>query len=343
MWQASTSAGHDAAGVAPAPERNRREDRVDLAAVRVAPEPGERGDGPVCEEGEDSVDGRVAPGPVVVAPDLGWRAETPPYRARGPSARGPRAGTRPGPGRVPRGPRPPRRGRAGRLRPRPRRRRGRARSSSPLPRAPAPITPATTGCGRSGGCGSSPRPEARASSPSGTAGPTWSSAPVPTAPVAASRSAASTEVGERSVGTRTRAKSGPAAASADDEHVGLRAPEHGLGDRAEEPVQGPTAPAGADGDEVGRLPRRPSREGCSAIVRSARATALASTVAPRARSRPASASSAGEGSPTWTSSRTGRPGRSRQASAARSLSAEKSVGTSTRDQVMRRGTPRAAR
>lgn len=41
--------------------------------------------------------------------------------------------------------------------------------------------------------------------------------------------------------------------SADDKHVGLRAPEHGLGDRAEEPVQGPTAPSGADGDEVGRL------------------------------------------------------------------------------------------
>lgn len=63
--------GHDAAGVPPSAKENGREDRVDLATVRVAPAHGERAEGPVREEGEDPVDGRVAPCPVVVAPDLG--------------------------------------------------------------------------------------------------------------------------------------------------------------------------------------------------------------------------------------------------------------------------------
>lgn len=63
--------GHDAAGVPPPPEPCGREDGIDLAAVGVAPAHGERAEGPISEEPEDPIDGRVAPGPVVVAPDLG--------------------------------------------------------------------------------------------------------------------------------------------------------------------------------------------------------------------------------------------------------------------------------
>ncbi len=61
---------HDTAGVPPPPEPLGREDGVDLAPVGVAPAHGERAESPPREEPEDPVDGRVAPGPAVVAPDL---------------------------------------------------------------------------------------------------------------------------------------------------------------------------------------------------------------------------------------------------------------------------------